>query len=490
MENVPAWLSLGESILANWDPALQSLQGHRNKVSSTAFSPDGKWIASSSYDDTVRIWNANTGVLYRVLEGPTYLIGEVAFLDNCRVACKSLITFEYWIWDLETGKSQDPQLSAEEESMFRRRPPIMSQDGNLYLDDIEGHARFIGKVDGPLDGFYLKDAHSGAILSTLLHGGSALESAFSPDDKLIVSYGSHNTVRLWDTKVPNSERTYESHSDYVFHIASSARSGLVASASKDKTVRLWDPVKRNTHHVLKAEDMQAAWIVEFSPDGKLIATGSEDSTVRLWDTTTGNLVRTFNGHSRGIWALTFSEDGSRLASASIDNTVIVWNTATGDKIEQFETEVVKDDAHGNPNIWYNENFDAVYRPGVLFNGTTSYAICHHQRLRLMDRKNWKTSKMIQFSGPIIWSRISHDQQSVYSKHGVLQYQASSPGSPSCISPSDLKLDDGWVSWKATRLLKLPEGNIPSTIAGKGNVLVLGYDDGEVRFITIKPEEIH
>ncbi|ODM14624.1 hypothetical protein SI65_09969 [Aspergillus cristatus] len=103
--------------------------------------------------------------------------------------------------------------------------------------------------------------------------------------------------------------------------------------------------------------MQAAWIVEFSPDGKLIATGSEDSTVRLWDTATGSLVRSFNGHSRGIWALTFSEDGSQLASASIDNTVIVWDAATGDKIQQFETEVVKDDAHGNPNITYNEDFD-------------------------------------------------------------------------------------------------------------------------------------
>lgn len=489
VDNFPAWLSLGESILANWDPALQSLQGHRSRVSSTAFSPDGKWIASSSYDYTVRIWNSSTGVLYRVLDGPTYLFGEVAFLNNHRVACKSLITYEYWTWDLETGKSQDPQLSAEEEAMLERNSLVISQDGNLYLEDIGSHVRFIDKVDGCLDGLYLKDAHSGAILSTLLHGGD-IKGAFSPDDKLIVSDGSHYTVRLWDTKVPNSERTYESHSDRVFHIASSASSELVASASKDKTVRLWDPMKRNTQHVLKDKRMQAAWIVEFSPDGKLIATGSEDSTVRLWDTATGSLVRSFNGHSRGIWALTFSEDGSQLASASIDNTVIVWNAATGDKIEQFQTEVVKDDAHGNPNITYNEDFDAVHQPGVLFNGTTSYAICHHQRLRLMNRKDWKSSKMIQFTGPVVWSRISHEQKSVYSKQGVLQYQAASPGASSCISPSDLKLDDGWVSWKATRLLKLPEGNVPSIIAGKGNVLVLGYEDGEVRFITIKPEEIH
>ncbi|OJJ31661.1 hypothetical protein ASPWEDRAFT_95752, partial [Aspergillus wentii DTO 134E9] len=229
--NLPSWLSPTDSINADWDPALLSIQAHRRHISSTAFSPDGKWIASASYDQTVKVWNANTGTLYRTLEGPDFLMGEVL--------------------------------------------------------------------------------------------------AFSPDNKLLVSDGSKGNVHLWDVTVPNSERTYESHSDHVFHLASSANCELVASASKDKTVRLWDPVTKRTRHVLRADDMKAVWIVEFSPDGKSLATGSEDSTVRLWDTATGNLIRTFDGHSRGLWALAFSDDGSRLVSGSIDSTVVVWNVATG-----------------------------------------------------------------------------------------------------------------------------------------------------------------
>lgn len=189
--------------------------------------------------------------------------------------------------------------------------------------------------------------------------------------------------------------------------------------------------------------------------------------------------------------MTFSEDGSQLASASIDNTVIVWNTVTGDKIEQFETEVVKDDADSNPRISYNDDFDSVLKPGVLFDGTTSYALFDIQRLRLWNKKDWKESKMIQFTGGAVSSRVSHKQRSVSSKQGVLLYQAPpAPGPLYSTAPSDLKLDDGWVSWKTSRSLKLPGGNIPSSTAGKDNVLALGYEDGEVRFITIKPEEVH
>ncbi|XHG03852.1 hypothetical protein AWENTII_007140 [Aspergillus wentii] len=410
-------------------------------------------------------------------------MGEVLFLDTRRVACKGAITYEYCVWDLENGMPLAIGPSREEEEMFKRRHPVTSPDGRLALQHLSYYVQFIGPVEGPVNAFFLKDAQTGDILSTLRHGGESDASAFSPDNKLLVSDGSKGNVHLWDVTVPNSERTYESHSDHVFHLASSANCELVASASKDKTVRLWDPVTKRTRHVLRADDMKAVWIVEFSPDGKSLATGSEDSTVRLWDTATGNLIRTFDGHSRGLWALAFSDDGSRLVSGSIDSTVVVWNVATGDQIEQSESETVKDDIHGNPNVGYNENFEAVITAGVLFDGTTSYALCRHHRMRLLNRQDWKESKTIQFSGGRVWSRVDHEKRTVLSRQGVLQYQAP----PALNTLSDLKLDDGWVSWKGTRMLKLPEGNVPSGVAAKDNVLVMGYEDGEVRFITIKPE---
>jgi WD40 repeat protein len=73
------------------------------------------------------------------------------------------------------------------------------------------------------------------------------------------------------------------------------------------------------------------WVISLacSPDGRYIASGSFDKTVQVWEAATGRQVVIYHGHSDKICSVAWSPDGSYIASASYDTTVQIWEAATG-----------------------------------------------------------------------------------------------------------------------------------------------------------------
>jgi len=82
--------------------ALSTLQ-QKGLVKSMAFLPDGTRIVSGSYDQSVQVWDALTGVELTGLNGPTSMVNSMVFLPDRTCIVSGSGDQSVWVWDALTG---------------------------------------------------------------------------------------------------------------------------------------------------------------------------------------------------------------------------------------------------------------------------------------------------------------------------------------------------------------------------------------------------
>lgn len=301
-----------------WDATtgqeLLTLIGHTDWLASLAFSPDGKHLASTSLDGTIRIWSLTPGEETVAVSGPGAGYGvRVAYNPNGQEFATNGGDGTATIWDAKTG---EPRLTLDGHDMEVMNVAF-SPDGTRFAT---------GSLDATA---IIWDTATGKKLLTLSgHEDGVRDLTFSSDGTLIATGSFDLTARVWDAATGKQLQIFADYEGIVPGVAFSPDGTRLATSSTDGTAKIWD-VRTGK---LSLSFAGGGPDIAYSPDGRKIATISGDATAKIWDADTGKELLTLTGHSSELRPVAFSPDGNFLATGSGDNTAKIWDLETGQEL--------------------------------------------------------------------------------------------------------------------------------------------------------------
>jgi cytochrome c len=203
------------------------LEGHTAPVAALALSPDGKTLASASWDRTIRLWPLAGGAP-RLLEGHAMNVNGVAFTRDGKALVSAGYDATLRIWPLGEG------------SLLVRNMPTALNTVAIAPDGEIAAAGGDGKV-------YLLSPQGGVLAEVQVAPTPVIGIAISPDGKLIAAAGIRGSV------------------------------GVIDRASRKLTQTLVGPGL-------------PVWSVAFFPDSKTLLTGGTDRMIRRWNAVTGEPI--------------------------------------------------------------------------------------------------------------------------------------------------------------------------------------------------------
>jgi WD40 repeat protein len=255
------------------------LSGHKGRILSLAYSPNGQFLFSSATGKTAKLWDIRTGECL-----------ETFYVNSS------------WIWSV--AYSPDDHTLA-----------TGAEDGTLMLWNI-----------------------SGQCLRTLQKNKSSVYSvSFSPDGKTLASGGQDLVLKLWNVHEEADFKEFQGHTSTILAVTFSPEGNRVISGSRDRTIKLWDVLTGQCIKTLEGHS-SAVWSLALSPDGRILASGSQDKTLKLWDLDSGQCLKTLTGHLNMIKSLAFHPEEPIVVSASFDETMKVWDVETGECLKTLRVE--------------------------------------------------------------------------------------------------------------------------------------------------------
>ena len=287
---------------------LHTLIGHEDKITSVALSLDGRLAVSAGKDETIRLWNTQTGQCAKVLTGHQDWIRDIALTWDGRYLLSGSWDTTVRVWNTGVGKcvrilnDRIRSISRVAFHPLGKITAIATAAGSVLLWDVAAD-RVVGNWS----------AHQGGVNSI----------SFNRDGRYLITGGDDAAICIWETASQQLIRKLVRGKLPMTAAKISANLDGCISASKEGVIEVRH-LHKQVRPVLLSGHVAEITGLETIVDDRFFITASRDQTVKIWNSTNGSLQKTLSGHSGPITGLATDFSGRRLLTGSEDGTVRFW----------------------------------------------------------------------------------------------------------------------------------------------------------------------
>ncbi|MCC5647123.1 hypothetical protein LC607_30290 [Nostoc sp. CHAB 5824] len=321
-----------------------SINAHKDEVTSITCSPNEKIIASASYRGIIRLWNAD-GIFIDEIKTDQGTIDDLTFSSDGQILASasshmddgSIKLWKISISTIDTNNKKN--VSVSELNRFvghlDRVNSISFRPGDVNSNLKDEIIIASASQDGTIKLWSLQENP----VKTLENYNKSLVKSpvkcvvFSPNGKMIASGDVDGFIKLW-THNGELVASIEAHTKSVTSVNFCPDSKVLISSGRDKRIKFWNTQKAEDLYLTEFyEQDREVLYVNFSPDGRLIAATDIDGKIKVWFdnekqwSQESKLLRIFK-HEKEVPKVIFSKDSKKLISCSFDKTIKFWNCSS------------------------------------------------------------------------------------------------------------------------------------------------------------------